>query len=111
MKEKTYTEMIAEGWEMTADGFWIKENNGKKTYTLQVEHDPVNDDYFITFPPEVLTSLDLKEGDEVEWVDQDDGSFLLKKYVKSDELHSERAPLLQQTTGENNQGSSGTISE
>lgn len=84
MKEKTYDEMIADGWEMTADGFWIKENNGKKSYTIPVEHDSVNDDYFITLPPEVLTSLDLKEGDEVEWIDQQDGSFLMQKVQPHD---------------------------
>ena len=26
-RNKTYDQMIAEGWQMTDDGFWIKENN------------------------------------------------------------------------------------
>ena len=26
-KHKTYDEMIADGWEMTDDGFWVKEDN------------------------------------------------------------------------------------
>jgi hypothetical protein len=36
-------------------------------------------EYFITFPDDLLEAADLKEGDKVEWVDQGDGSYLLKK--------------------------------
>jgi len=30
----------------------------------------------------LLKAANLKEGDEVEWVDQGDGSYLLKKHVE-----------------------------
>ena len=36
-------------------------------------------EYFITFPEDLLEAANLKEGDEVEWVDRNDGSFLLRK--------------------------------
>ena len=36
-------------------------------------------EYFITFPEDLLEAADLKEGDKVQWIDQGDGSFILKK--------------------------------
>jgi hypothetical protein len=36
-------------------------------------------EYFITFPDDLLEAVNLKCGDEIEWVDQNDGSFLLRK--------------------------------
>ena len=41
-------------------------------------------EYFITFPEDLLEAADLKEGDEVEWVDRNDGSFLLQKVSKKE---------------------------
>jgi hypothetical protein len=40
-------------------------------------------EYFITFPDDLLEAANLKQGDEVEWVDNDDGSFLLRKLPKT----------------------------
>jgi hypothetical protein len=37
------------------------------------------DDYFVQFPDDLLEAADLKEGDQVEWVDQGDGSYLMRK--------------------------------
>jgi DNA-binding MltR family transcriptional regulator len=39
-------------------------------------------EYFITFPDDLLESVNLKEGDEVEWVDRNDGTFILRKVTK-----------------------------
>ena len=36
-------------------------------------------EYFITFPDDLLEAANLKHGDDVEWVDRNDGSFLLRK--------------------------------
>ena len=36
-------------------------------------------EYYITFPDDLLEAANLKPGDEVEWVDRGDGSFLLRK--------------------------------
>jgi hypothetical protein len=40
-------------------------------------------EYFITFPDDLLEASNLKQGDEVEWVDRNDGSFLLRKIPKN----------------------------
>jgi hypothetical protein len=37
------------------------------------------DDYFVQFPDDLLEAANLKGGDTVEWVDQGDGSYLLRK--------------------------------
>ena len=39
-------------------------------------------EYFVSFPDDLLESADLKEGDQVEWVDQGDGSYLLRKVTQ-----------------------------
>jgi hypothetical protein len=37
------------------------------------------DDYYIQFPDDLLEAANLKPGDEIEWVDRGDGSYLLRK--------------------------------
>jgi hypothetical protein len=37
------------------------------------------DDYYVQFPDDLLEAANLKPNDLVEWVDQGDGSYLLKK--------------------------------
>lgn len=55
-----------------------KEDKVKK-WQLPVEADGPSGEYFVTFPDDLLEAANLKEGDKVEWVDQGDGSYLLKK--------------------------------
>ena len=51
-------------------------------WQLPVEEDAVNGEYFITFPDDLLEAANLKQGDDVEWIDNDDGTFILKKSEK-----------------------------
>lgn len=39
----------------------------------------IDEDGVITFPDELIEKLGWKEGDVLEWVDNQDGSFFLKK--------------------------------
>jgi bifunctional DNA-binding transcriptional regulator/antitoxin component of YhaV-PrlF toxin-antitoxin module len=64
-------------------------------WILPVEETKVEEtdetEYFITFPDDLLESANLKEGDQLEWIDQGDGSCILKKvkdpsWVKGNEL-------------------------
>ena len=41
--------------------------------------DTMETEYFITFPDDLLEAANLEVGDEVEWVDQNDGSFIIRK--------------------------------
>ena len=62
------------------DGYSTSE---RKRWILPVEEvengDTMETDYFITFPDDLLEAANLKEGDQVEWIDKGDGSYLLKK--------------------------------
>jgi bifunctional DNA-binding transcriptional regulator/antitoxin component of YhaV-PrlF toxin-antitoxin module len=45
---------------------------------------PVDDDYNITFPEDLLEQTGWKEGDVLEWIDQGDGSFKMVKKEKKE---------------------------
>ena len=57
-------------------------SNSKKDkvikWQLPVEVHP-SGEYYVQFPDDLLEAANLKEGDQVEWVDQKDGSYVLKK--------------------------------
>ena len=48
-------------------------------WQLPVEVDGLTGDCIVQFPDDLLEAANLKEGDKVEWVDQGNGSYLLKK--------------------------------
>ena len=73
----TYDEAVSAGWKMTDDGFWIKDK--VKKWILPVQVDGLSGDCFVNFPDDLLEAANLKEGDQVEWVDQGNGSYLLRK--------------------------------
>jgi bifunctional DNA-binding transcriptional regulator/antitoxin component of YhaV-PrlF toxin-antitoxin module len=39
----------------------------------------IDDSGMLTFPPEILEMTGWKEGDMLEWIDREDGSFELRK--------------------------------
>jgi len=63
----------------------VKQDKVKK-WVLPVEEvrdqDTDEDVYCVSFPDDLLEAADLKEGDLIEWVDQGDGSYLLKKHIE-----------------------------
>jgi hypothetical protein len=85
--KNTYDEVVKEGCEMTADGFWIPSQSSQKEdkvvkWRLPVEMDGPSGECFVTFPDDLLEAANLNEGDEVEWVDQNDGSFISTKNLE-----------------------------
>lgn len=50
-----------------------------KRWLADVKEDPVTGDGIIEFPPEMLEETGWKEGDELVWTDNKDGSFTLTK--------------------------------
>jgi len=86
-EEKTlnYDEAIAAGWTMTDDGIWWPPQD-KKKWVLPVEEvkdaDTDETEYFVSFPQDLLEAAKLKEGDEINWVDNGDGSFKIVKVTK-----------------------------
>jgi len=55
------------------------ENIQHNSWTLTVEEDPETGDAILTFPPDLLEKAGWKEGDTLNWIDQKDGSWQLKK--------------------------------
>jgi antitoxin component of MazEF toxin-antitoxin module len=43
---------------------------------------PIDNDGVVLFPDDLLEAANLKEGDQIEWHDQGDGSYLLKKFER-----------------------------
>jgi len=65
------------------DGYSTSE---RKRWTLPVEEvengDTMETEYFITFPDDLMEAANLKEGDNIEWVDRGDGSYELRKVTQ-----------------------------
>ena len=85
---RDYYENVAPSTEYKGawNSFWeedvIKEDKVIK-WQLPVEEDAVNGEYFITFPDDLLEAANLSPGDDVEWVEQEVGTFLLRKIEKT----------------------------
>ena len=54
-------------------------NTTTTSWTLTVEEDPETGDGILTFPEDLLEQAGWKEGDVIEWIDQGNGSWQLKK--------------------------------
>ena len=67
------------------NSFWEEEPKQDKVVKWQLPVEQVHEEYFITFPDDLLEAANLKVGDDVEWVDRDDGSFLLQKVTKTEQ--------------------------
>ena len=65
------------------NSFWEEEPKQDKVvkWVLPVERKIEDgiDDYYIQFPDDLLEAANLKPGDEIEWVDMNDGTFILRK--------------------------------
>jgi hypothetical protein len=53
-----------------------------KTWTVTPEEDPETGDVIITFPPDLLKSVGWKDGDNIKWIDNGNGSYTLQKATK-----------------------------
>ena len=76
-------ELISKGY-FKEDGSWKKPKDKVVKWILPVEQHPEQDEYIISFPDDLLEAANLKEGDEVEWIDQGDGSFKMIKVTKKE---------------------------
>lgn len=48
-------------------------------WTLIVEEDPETGDLILPFTDEILASVGWKEGDVIQWIDNKDGSWTMRK--------------------------------
>lgn len=64
-----------------------KEEN--KKWIIPIEVDGPSGEYYIVFPDDLLEAANIQENDVVEWEDNGDGSYLLKKVEKKTLNHDE----------------------
>jgi hypothetical protein len=55
----------------------------KPRWTIPVEEDPITGEQFLTFPEECIEKLKWQEGDTVEWIDNFDGTFTVRKVLST----------------------------
>lgn len=53
--------------------------NNSKRWCLPVNVDGLTGECYVQFPDDLLEAANLKEGDTVQWVDNGDGSYTIKK--------------------------------
>lgn len=57
----------------------MQDNVKRTSWTLTVEEDKDTGDGIVTFPEDLLESTGWKEGDILEWIDLNNGSWQLRK--------------------------------
>jgi len=80
--EQHYTE---EEINAMCDKAELEEQQKKKTWVLPVEEDENyygNTVLYVAFPDDLQEAANIKENDVLEWIDNGDGSYLLKKQNK-----------------------------
>ena len=69
--------LISKGY-FKENGFWMK----PKTWMVKLEVDGLSGDAIIPIPDEVADIVGWDLGDEVEWCDNNDGSYIIRKVKK-----------------------------
>jgi hypothetical protein len=54
-----------------------------KKWVLPTEVDGLTGDVIVNLPDDLLEAANLKEGDQVEWIDNGEGSYIMKKVTQS----------------------------
>jgi antitoxin component of MazEF toxin-antitoxin module len=79
MREKEYYEPSMPPWGHS--DLEYKQDKVNK-WVLPVQLDGLTGDCVVNLPDDLLEAANLKEGDQIKWVDQGNGSYLLKKVEK-----------------------------
>lgn len=58
----------------------------KANWTLDVKYDDDSGDAFIELPEDLMVKAGWNLGDDLEWIDNKDGSWTMKKIKKNDEM-------------------------
>jgi hypothetical protein len=62
--------------------FWEDSEDKVVKWRLPVELDGLTGECYVQFPDDLLEAANLQEGDTVNWIDNNNGSFTLKKVTK-----------------------------
>ncbi len=78
MSEKEYYEPSMTPWGHS-DLEYSPNKDKVVKWSLPVQLDGLTGDCYVEFPDDLLEAANLKEGDQVEWIDSGNGSFELRK--------------------------------
>ena len=53
----------------------------RKSYTLEVQVDPETGDQILEFPDQLMEEAGWKAGDTIQWIDNGNGSWTLRKMM------------------------------
>jgi hypothetical protein len=67
-------------WQSSHQEYLNTEEDKIVKWQLPVQVDGLTGDCYVNFPDDLLEIANLKEGDQLEWVDNYDGSYTLKKH-------------------------------
>jgi hypothetical protein len=70
-------ELISEGY-FKENGFWRK----PKTWTVEIQMDGLSGDAIIPIPDDLSDVVGWNVDDELEWCDNKNGSYILRKVTK-----------------------------
>jgi hypothetical protein len=82
MREKEYYEPSMPPWGHSDLEYLANQKEDKVVkwiLPVQQKIEEGIDDYYVQFPDDLLEAANLKEGDQVEWIDRGDGSFEMRK--------------------------------
>ena len=82
MREKEYYEPSMPPWGHSNLEYLVNQKKDKVVkwiLPVQQKIEEGIDDYYVQFPDDLLEAANLKEGDQVEWIDRGDGSFEMRK--------------------------------
>ena len=80
MREKEYYEPSMPPWGHSDLEYLVNQKEDKvKKWILPTEIDGLSGDVIVNLPEDLLEAANLKEGDQVEWIDRGDGSFEMRK--------------------------------
>lgn len=57
----------------------------EQSSTLEIQEDPVTGEQYIELPQRLLEQLGWKEGDDLEWIELENGSWSVKKVEKDED--------------------------
>ena len=77
-EETPYPLYVSEDGDVSVPDYVTKKDKVVK-WQLPVQVDGLSGDCFVEFPDDLLERAGLKEGDVVEWVQQENNSYLLRK--------------------------------
>ncbi len=66
-------------WESSHQEYLNTQKDKVNRWVLPLELDGLTGECYIRLPDDLLELANLKEGDQVEWIDREDGSFEMRK--------------------------------